>query len=68
MNVVEELWKLHAAMKCAAIRCIESGVDDSVGKAKAFVVCAEMVAADLEEAKKHAILEKHGYQPSVSVE
>jgi GDPmannose 4,6-dehydratase len=31
-------------------------------------MCAEMVAADLEEAKKHAILKKHGYQPSVSVE
>jgi GDPmannose 4,6-dehydratase len=31
-------------------------------------MCAEMVAAELEEAKKHAILKKHGYQPSVSVE
>jgi GDPmannose 4,6-dehydratase len=31
-------------------------------------MCAEMVASDLEEAKKHAILKKHGYQPSVSVE
>jgi GDPmannose 4,6-dehydratase len=31
-------------------------------------MCAEMVAVDLEEAKKHAILKKHGYQPSVSVE
>ncbi len=31
-------------------------------------MCAEMVAADLEEARKHAILKKHGYQPSVSVE
>jgi GDPmannose 4,6-dehydratase len=31
-------------------------------------MCAEMVAADLEEAKKHAILKKHGYRPSVSVE
>ena len=31
-------------------------------------MCAEMVAADLEEAKKHAILKQHGYQPSVSVE
>jgi len=31
-------------------------------------MCAEMVATDLEEAKKHAILKKHGYQPSVSVE
>jgi GDPmannose 4,6-dehydratase len=31
-------------------------------------MCAEMVAADLEEAKKHAILKKHGYLSSVSVE
>ena len=31
-------------------------------------MCAEMVAADLDEAKKHAILKQHGYQPSVSVE
>jgi GDPmannose 4,6-dehydratase len=31
-------------------------------------MCAEMVAADLEEAKKHAILKHHGYKPSVSVE
>ncbi len=31
-------------------------------------MCAEMVASDLEEAKKHAILKQHGYQPSVSVE
>jgi GDPmannose 4,6-dehydratase len=31
-------------------------------------MCAEMVAADLEEAKKHAILKRHGYQPNVSVE
>jgi GDPmannose 4,6-dehydratase len=31
-------------------------------------MCAEMVASDLEEAKKHAILKQYGYQPSVSVE
>ena len=31
-------------------------------------MCAEMVAADLEEAKKHALLKKHGYVQSVSVE
>jgi GDPmannose 4,6-dehydratase len=31
-------------------------------------MCAEMVVADLEEAKKHAILRRHGYQPNVSVE
>ncbi len=31
-------------------------------------MCAEMVATDLEEAKKHALLKKHGYQLSVSVE
>jgi GDPmannose 4,6-dehydratase len=31
-------------------------------------MCAEMVAADLEEAKKHAILKKLGYLSSVSVE
>jgi GDPmannose 4,6-dehydratase len=31
-------------------------------------MCAEMVAADLEEAKKHALLKKHGYQLNVSVE
>ena len=29
---------------------------------------AKMVAADLEEAKKHAILKKHSYTPSVSIE
>ena len=31
-------------------------------------MCAEMVAADLEEAKKHALLKKHGYQLNVSIE
>jgi GDPmannose 4,6-dehydratase len=31
-------------------------------------MCAEMVAADLEEAKKHALLKKHGYKLNVSVE
>jgi GDPmannose 4,6-dehydratase len=31
-------------------------------------MCAEMVAADLEEAKKHALLKKHGYNLNVSVE
>jgi GDPmannose 4,6-dehydratase len=31
-------------------------------------MCAEMVAADLEEAKKHALLKTHGYQLNVSVE
>jgi GDPmannose 4,6-dehydratase len=31
-------------------------------------MCAEMVAADLEEAKKHALLQKHGYQLNVSAE
>ena len=31
-------------------------------------MCAEMVAADLEEAQKHALLKKHGYQLNVSVE
>jgi GDPmannose 4,6-dehydratase len=31
-------------------------------------MCAEMVASDLEEARKHALLKKHGYQLNVSVE
>jgi GDPmannose 4,6-dehydratase len=31
-------------------------------------LCSEMVAADLEEAKKHSLLKQYGYQPSVSVE
>jgi GDPmannose 4,6-dehydratase len=31
-------------------------------------MCAEMVAADLDEAKKHAFLKSHGYHLSVSVE
>jgi GDPmannose 4,6-dehydratase len=31
-------------------------------------MCAEMVSADLEEAQKHALLKKHGYELSVSVE
>ena len=31
-------------------------------------MCAEMVASDLEEAKKYAILRKYGYQPNVSSE
>jgi len=31
-------------------------------------MCAEMVAADLEEAQKHALLKKHGYLLNVSVE
>ena len=31
-------------------------------------MCAEMIAADFEEAQKHALLKKHGYQLNVSVE
>ena len=31
-------------------------------------MCAEMVAADLDEAKKHALLKKYGYAQSVSIE
>jgi GDPmannose 4,6-dehydratase len=31
-------------------------------------MCAEMVAVDLEEAKKHSLLKKHGYKLNVSVE
>jgi GDPmannose 4,6-dehydratase len=31
-------------------------------------MCAEMVATDLEQAQKHALLKKHGYQLNVSVE
>lgn len=31
-------------------------------------MCAEMVATDLEEAKKHALLKKHGYKTTVSIE
>jgi GDPmannose 4,6-dehydratase len=31
-------------------------------------MCAEMVAHDLAEAKKHALLKQHGYQIAVSVE
>jgi GDPmannose 4,6-dehydratase len=31
-------------------------------------MCAEMVAQDLDEAKRHALLKSHGYQVSVSVE
>jgi GDPmannose 4,6-dehydratase len=31
-------------------------------------MCAEMVATDLEEAKKHALLKKHGYDLNVSIE
>jgi GDPmannose 4,6-dehydratase len=31
-------------------------------------MCAEMVASDLEEAKKHALLKKHGFSLNVSVE
>ena len=31
-------------------------------------MCAEMVAVDLEEAQKHSLLKKHGYQLNVSVE
>ena len=31
-------------------------------------MCAEMVAADLEEAKKHALLSKYGYDINVSIE
>ncbi len=31
-------------------------------------MCAEMVATDLEESKKHALLQKHGYQLNVSIE
>ena len=31
-------------------------------------MCAEMVANDLQNAKKHAILKSHGYETSVSVE
>ena len=31
-------------------------------------MCAEMVSEDLKDAKQHALLKAHGYQPSVSVE
>ena len=31
-------------------------------------MCAEMVASDLAEAKKHALLKNHGYKVNVSVE
>ena len=31
-------------------------------------MCAEMVAADLENARRHAFLKQHGYQMSVSLE
>lgn len=31
-------------------------------------MCAEMVASDLEEAQKHALLKNHGFQTNVSVE
>ncbi len=31
-------------------------------------MCAEMVASDLEEAKRHALLKKHGYNVAVSTE
>lgn len=31
-------------------------------------MCAEMVSEDLKEAKQHALLKAHGYNPSVSVE
>lgn len=31
-------------------------------------MCAEMVAADLAEAKRHALLRKHGYDVNVSIE
>jgi GDPmannose 4,6-dehydratase len=31
-------------------------------------MCAEMVAADLEEARRHALLEKHGYKVNLSSE
>lgn len=30
-------------------------------------MCAEMIACDLENARKHALLKKHGYQQNVSV-
>jgi GDPmannose 4,6-dehydratase len=29
---------------------------------------AEMVAADLDQARQHALLKRHGYQPTVSHE
>jgi GDPmannose 4,6-dehydratase len=31
-------------------------------------MCAEMVASDLEEAKKHALLKTHGFKQNVSIE
>jgi len=31
-------------------------------------MCAEMVAHDLDEAKKHALLKQNGYRVNVSVE
>jgi GDPmannose 4,6-dehydratase len=34
----------------------------------AQAMCAEMVATDLAQAKQHALLKKHGYEVSVSVE
>lgn len=31
-------------------------------------MCAEMVASDLSHAKQHALLKKHGYETTVSIE
>jgi len=31
-------------------------------------MCAEMVAADLHEARRHALLKKHGYEQAISIE
>jgi GDPmannose 4,6-dehydratase len=31
-------------------------------------MCAEMVASDLAEARRHALLQKHGYKMNVSLE
>jgi GDPmannose 4,6-dehydratase len=31
-------------------------------------MCAEMVAGDLEEAKRHALLREHGYAVNLSIE
>jgi GDPmannose 4,6-dehydratase len=31
-------------------------------------MCAEMVAEDLKEAKKQSLLQKHGFQATLSVE
>jgi GDP-D-mannose dehydratase len=57
---------IKPVMLCEASRIYQASTSELYGLVQQM--CAEMVANDLEETPKHALLKTHGYQLSVSVE